>query len=116
MSDIFGDVMGMKDDYKDRVVGNWISEDGKSMVDTCEVYDGRKDYETAVQHPLYNDGEMVIVECYDDKEQALIGHEIWLALMQNDNLPPVLTDCANSEISQMCRDMGNQMEFPRKEL
>jgi hypothetical protein len=102
------------ENYDDRKIGRWDSEDGESMVSTAEVTDGRKPYETAVQTPDYNDGQMIIVECYDDKEDAKLGHEKWLAMVLEDKLPLVLTDCCNASISQRISDTGGTMTFGKR--
>ena len=70
------------------------------MIDTARVSDGRKPYETAVEHKKYGDGSMVIVECYDTKKHALEGHARWVKTMTAKRLPKILTDCSNSEIQQ----------------
>ena len=108
------DFMGMKDNYDERKIGRWDSEDCLSMVSTCSVTDGRKPFETAVLHPSYNKGKMVIVECYNTKEEAHKGHDRWLELMLEDKLPLTLVDCANSEISQLCENFDAPMAFERR--
>ncbi len=108
--------MEMMGNYDDRKVDRYDSENGLEMVDTCSVTDGRKPFETAVEHPDYNDGEMIIVECYDTKEEAQKGHNKWAQLIKANNLPYVLTDCRNSEISQMCNEAGEPMSFERKDI
>jgi hypothetical protein len=115
---MFEDIMnifgGMSaDNYESRKIANWESKDLLSMVDTCSVTDGQKPYETAVQHPEYNGGEMIIVESYDDDISALTGHKKWLKLMQEDKLPRVLTDCCNADISQLIDKVGGTMSFER---
>ena len=105
----------MMGNYDDRKVDRWDNEDESKMVSTCSVIDGRKLFETAVQHPAYNEGKMVIVECYSTKKDAKTGHSKWLKLMLKDNLPDVLVDCQNSEISQMCEDNECQMEFKKQD-
>ena len=107
---------GMADNYEERKVGRWISDDGLKMVSTCSVTDGREPFETAFEHPAYNNGKMVIVECYSTKEEAVIGHEKWLKLMLGNNLPDSLVDCANSEVSQTMKAVGGPMTFERKDV
>lgn len=70
-----------------RLVGRF-EKDGLT-VDTCKVTDSMQPYETAIEHPFYRNGEWVIVEMYDSKEEAKIGHDKWVALMNvdNDKLP-----------------------------
>lgn len=98
------------DNYETRRIGKWVNEDATSMVSTACVSDGQQPYETAFQHPDYNDGEMVIVEAYDTKDQAIAGHERWLKIMQTDPLPDHLEDCANSEIASL---LDGKMLHPR---
>lgn len=86
------------------------------FVSTAEVSDGRKPYETAVKHTRYNDGKIVIVECYDSKERARKGHGRWVARMTAEKLPGSLTDCANSEIQQAIDAAeGKPAVYPRKD-
>ena len=99
--------------YESRKVDRWNSKDKTKMVSTAAVSDGRKPYETAVEHPAYNDGKMVIVECYNTKEEAQAGHDKWLNLMLTNKLPSVLEDCANCEISQLIDAIGGDMAFER---
>ncbi len=103
----------MMDDYDDRKVNRWDSEDGLKMVSTAMVTDGREPYETAVQHPEYNGGRMVIVECYPTIEDAKQGHAKWLKMAQNETLPSTLVDCANAEISQLMDAVGGTMAFEK---
>ena len=107
--------MGMIGNYDDYKVSRWDSKDGLKMVSTCSVNDGREPYETAVQHPAYNNGKMVIVECYSTKKDAVVGHDKWLKLMLENNLPNTLVDCANSKISQRLSELAGQMTFERKD-
>ena len=99
--------------YQDRVVGRYDG-DG-TMVSTASVSDGRHPYETAFQHPDYNDGDMVIVEAYDSREQAADGHARWVEIMTNGPLPESLIDCQNSHISHLYGSLdGDALTFPRK--
>jgi hypothetical protein len=90
--------------YETRKVGNDKFDWG--FVSTCRVSDGRKPYETAVEHNRYvrADGkrdEMCIVENYDTREEAEKGHAKWVAAMTGKDLPATLTDCCNSEVAEM---------------
>jgi hypothetical protein len=87
--------------YDDRCVGRWDSKDGRRLVSTARVSDGRKPYETAFQHPDYNKGKMVIVEAYDSKESASAGHAKWVKIMTKGPLPKALTDCCNAGVAQL---------------
>lgn len=115
MFDFTGMGIGMVGNYDDRKVDRWVSDDSLKMVSTCSVTDGREPFETAFEHPAYNDGKMVIVECYSTKKDAKIGHDKWLKIMLGNNLPDVLVDCQNSEISQICGDFDAPMSFKKKD-
>ena len=107
------DFLGMAGNYEDRKVD--LHTDGDDiMVSTVYVTDGRKDYETAVQHPEYNNGGMVIVECYDTKEEAQAGHNNWVIAIRDEPLPDKLVDCKNAKISQLGEAIGIAKEFPRQ--
>jgi hypothetical protein len=99
--------------YEDRKVGrddfNW------GFVSTCSVSDGRKPYETGIRHKDYNGDRLVVVECYDSKAKAAIGHKRWVKTMTSKKLPATLKDCANAQVSQMCEVAGVQMKFKRGE-
>jgi len=90
--------LGMIGNYEMRKVANFC--DGILEVDTASVTDGAHPFETAVAHPDFNDGKWVIVEAYDTKEAAQIGHDKWVKKMTTD-IPDELVDCQNSQISQM---------------
>jgi hypothetical protein len=94
---MFDKWIGMMGNYEFRKVA--LDKFGWGMVSTAMVMDGRMPYETAVEHNLY--GDMVIVEAYQTKEEAAIGHAKWVATMTADQLPDKLVDCNNSEVQQM---------------
>jgi len=100
--------------YDQRKVGRDDFDWG--FVSTARVSDGRKPYETAVKHAKYGDGEMVIVECYDSKKEASEGHAKWLAAMTADVLPSKLTDCANSDVSQLLEVVAKDQSWKDKNL
>lgn len=100
--------------YEHRKVGRWDNEAGDQMVSTAAVTDGREPYETAFMHPDYNDGKMVIVECYSTREAAEEGHARWVKTMTHGPLPNRLIDCANAEVAQFLNALGGRMIFPRK--
>ena len=97
--------------YSTRKVGRDNFDWG--FVSTAQVSDGSKPYETAVCHDRYrDDGNMVIVENYDNKEEALKGHKKWVKKMTAKKLPSKLVDCNNSEIGQLCDAFGCDNEYP----
>jgi hypothetical protein len=73
-------------------------EDGV-MVSTVEPYDA-PGYETAVEHPEYNDGAIVIVGVYDSEADARVGHAKWVERMTGDDLPEELVDVGRAEVKE----------------
>ncbi len=100
--------------YDNRVVSRWDNENGSKVVSTAAVSDGREPFETAVAHPSYNDGKIIIVECYHTKEEAEKGHQKWLDLMLSDKLPLTLTDCGNAAVARLLDSVGGTMAFEKK--
>lgn len=83
-------------------------------IDTAYVSDGTKPFETAVAHPSYNERKWVIVESYDNKDEAQIGHDRWVRIMTTDP-PTVLVDCCNAEIGVLCQSIGSTIVFEKGE-
>lgn len=84
------------------------------FISTAYVNDGSKPYETAVEHPDYNAGSMVIVESYDTKVEAKRGHKKWVKRMTGKPLPVILFDCCNAGVAQLCAALGMNFEHKRK--
>jgi hypothetical protein len=101
--------IGMIGNHKDRMVDQY--DENGLFIDTAYVNDGEHPYETAVEHEKYNNGKMVIVEAYDTKEEAQIGHDKWVKTMTSGTLPKTLVDCRNSFISQLASEVGCDTEF-----
>lgn len=95
MSDLFG-FMSMADNYEGRKVARY-DKDGV-FVDTALVTDATQPYETAVQHPSYNDNKLIIVELYDTKEEAKEGHNRWVKTMTSDELPDKIKDVSTASV------------------
>ena len=106
------DFMGMMGNYESRKVDRW--DDDLRMLSTASVTDGEKPYETAIAHPDYNDGKIIIIGYYDTKEDAQAGHDKWLNLILSDKLPTTLVDCANAETAKLCESIGGAMAYERK--
>lgn len=87
----------MMDNYEDRKVARY--EDETLIVDTCSVTDSEQPYETAVSHPDYCDGKIVIVEQYDTFALGQVGHDKWLSLMTATPLPAQLVDVSNAGVA-----------------
>lgn len=85
--------------YEEREVDRY--EDGDLFIDTCAVPDAAQPYETAVEHPRYNNGEMVIVEMYDTKKEAQKGHDRWVAKMTRGELPTALIDVSSCGLANL---------------
>jgi len=88
-------VFEMIDTYEDRKVDRYDGEDGL-FISTALVTDSKQPYETGICHPAYNDGEMVIVEMYDTKEDSQVGHDRWVLKMTAEELPSELIDVSTS--------------------
>uniref|UniRef100_A0A6H1ZH70 Uncharacterized protein n=1 Tax=viral metagenome TaxID=1070528 RepID=A0A6H1ZH70_9ZZZZ len=97
---IFG-FLSDTNNYLERVVGRY-PEEGEFLVDTAKVSDGKQPYETAVAHPYFNEGKVVIVEAYPTKKAANKGHKKWVNIMTADELPKELVDCCNAHIADLC--------------
>ena len=96
--------------YDERVVSN--NEYVWGEIDTCRVSDGRRPYETAVKHEDYG-ARWIIVEAYDDVEEARLGHERWVRTMTKAPSEE-LVDCLNSGVAQVFDALGGVQRFPRK--
>lgn len=90
----------MAGNYEDRKVGRWNGENN-DFVSTALVTDSLHPYETAICHPDYNNGNLIIVEMYASKKDAIKGHEKWVKVMTSDKLPDSFVDVSSSEISQL---------------
>ena len=86
------DMFSMIGNYEQRKVDRYESAD--VTIDTCSVSDAPHPFETGILHPEYKDGGWLIVEYYDSKETAQIGHDKWVARMTAAELPPFLDDIA----------------------
>lgn len=61
--------------------------------------------ETAVEHPDYNGGVMIIVEEYDTVSNAKSGHTKWIKLMSANKLPDELIDISGSPIKRVMEEL-----------
>lgn len=92
-----GQTAEMIDTYEDRMVERYEVEG--LIIDTTLVTDSPYPYETAVSHLSYKDGNWIIAETYDTREQAAQGHERWVAVMTADELPDELRCVAPDNVS-----------------
>lgn len=75
-----------------------------AIIDTSMIMDSSSPYETGICHPDYNQGDWVIVELYDTKELAKIGHKKWVKLFSLEQLPTYLIDanrCIINDITEV---------------
>ena len=79
---IFGIMVNQWNSYEDRLVKNTQEDD--FVVDTARVYDRDWEYEIGVIKEGYNDGEWIIVDSADTKEEAMKKHEKWVSRMRED--------------------------------
>ncbi len=95
---------GMAGNYDDRKVDRY-KEDGLT-ISTARVTDSDWDYETAVSHLSYNNGDWIIVEGYDDLEKAEKEHKAWVEKMTADDLPESLTDISTASVVKFGLELG----------
>jgi len=95
----------MKDDYEKRKVERFEEDD--LVIDTAAINDSNYPYETAIKHPFYNKGQWIIVQTYNNKEEAIIGHKEWVVRMTSNALPHELTDVAENFASMLCDTFGD---------
>ena len=99
------DFMNMADNYEERLVENYTK--GGLQVDTCAITDSDQPFETGILHPKYNNGNWVIVQMYDTKEEARTGHALWVKLMTAKKLPNKLEDVSTCEIAKLINFLEN---------
>ena len=62
-----------EDNYEERLVSRTSNLDPDELpfiLDTVAVDDREWKYETAIQHPKFNDNEWIVIRGYDTKEEA----------------------------------------------
>ena len=98
------------DPYEERKVDNTIVN--LAEIDTVAINDSNKPFETAIKHPNYNNNEWIVVEMYDTKEEAQIGHNKWVVLFR-EKLPDKLVDVSTSMAAEL-RDVLGSDEWRQK--
>jgi len=86
-------------------------DEGDLFIDTCAVSDSEQPYETAVAHPAYNGGKLVIVEMYDSVELAENGHQQWVEKMTAKTLPDSLRDVSTARIASLGAAMARNDDW-----
>lgn len=97
------DFLNMKNDYKERKVDNFKND--KICIDTCYASDTGA-YETGIESKYYNNGNWVIVQEYESKEEAIKGHQEWIEKMTIDELPAVLMEVSTCKIAKLSGNNG----------
>ena len=108
-NELFGSI-SMLDNYDVRKVDNYSDKEKGLIVDTCLVTDSEQDYETGICHPAYNNGDWIIVEMYNEKEEAQKGHNKWVKIMTSKSLPKELKDISSSDIMNLEKDFFGNLE------
>lgn len=98
--------LDMFGNYEDRKVGRYHDEATGVFVSTAWVNDSDPPWETAVEHPNYNGGKMVIVEHYHSREAAETGHEKWVQTMTTEPLPALLVDKSSHIFAELLDAVG----------
>lgn len=114
---MFGNLMGMMEmlgNYEDRKVARYEKSD--LLVSTAQVTDSDYPFETAVGHPNYNKGKLVIVEHYESRVAAEQGHKRWIKTMTQKRLPKSLKDVSTSEIAKLVFPLIGEKERVRKQV
>lgn len=100
------DFYSIANDYEERKVENTVV--GETTIDTAAVTDSDQPYETGIQDPNYNNGNWVIVELYDTKEEAQAGHIKWVDLFKT-NPPEKLKDVSTAGIAILSETFGSKV-------
>jgi len=100
--------------HEERKVKNFKGKEGL-VVDTASVGDTSHPFETGITHPLYNDGEWIIVEEYDSKKDAKKGHGKWVGIMTAKKLPNKIEDVSTAEVSILLKQVNPKDGIHRKE-
>ena len=108
------DFLDMANNHEERKVARY--EEEELIIDTCQVTDSDQPYETGISHPNYNNGDWIIVELYNTKEEAQEGHNKWVKTMTNKKLPNTLTDMSSSTISKLHRRINETTlnQYPKQ--
>ena len=68
---------------------------GKILISTSYVDDTHK-FETGVVHPEFDPHRCIIVQEYENKRRAILGHKKWCQIMTTNPLPKHLIDVSTS--------------------
>jgi len=108
MPNIFDFLQDMHN-YEDRKLAQY--REGDLYISTARVSDSIYPFETGIAHPAYNSGDIIVVENYNNKQLALIGHKKWVKIMTT-KLPEKLADVGGAAIRQF---LPEKVEFKKAE-
>lgn len=84
---------------------------GDLYISTVSCEDTEHLFETAIAHPKYNDGLLIIVEEYDTRLEAQDSHAKWIDIMTAIELPACLKDVNTSDLRKLARKKGIPSEY-----
>lgn len=108
------DFLSDLNNYESRCVDRYEKDD--FVISTAAVSDSDQPYETAVAHPEYNSGLLIIVEDYATEDDAKAGHKRWEKKMTAPVLPDTLKDistCAAAELADKMKGSDDWRVFKR---
>ena len=97
-------------------VARYDDEKRGITVSTAAIPDSDYPYETGVRHPRFNQGRIIVVENYNTLDEANAGHEKWLKIMTDNQLPKVLKEVSASGVVKLYRKLtGQEIIYERGE-
>lgn len=95
----------MASNYENRKVDRF--EGDNFFISTAWVNDSvNYPYETAISHPDYDNKRVIVIEQYEDIEEAKINHQKWVETFTKKELPEYLIECFAGDIAEACLDVG----------
>ena len=83
-------ITGYENPYRENKDDVLRYEANNLIIDTCIAYDTDL-WETGLNDSRYYDN-WIIIEQYQDKEEAKIGHDKWVKIFTGDDLPQEIDD------------------------
>jgi hypothetical protein len=97
MPNLFGFLLDVGN-YETRKIAR--DEFSWGFISTAKVFDSRAFAETAVKHPDYNGGKLIVVANYDSSTSAKLGHAAWVKRMTDKELPKKLVDVSQAGVAE----------------
>jgi hypothetical protein len=109
------DLASMESTQQARRVARYEKRDGDGrlllVINTARVMDAQPPYETAVSALCHNQGGWVVVQCYDNPTDALVGHREWVETMNDDDLPSELVEVSGCKVLIMADAIKEGQEW-----